>query len=55
MITDDKENKLINITKYSSNHISHIEDPWYSDRFDLVVSQLIDCCKNIIEKLIKAK
>lgn len=54
-LLNDNENKLINITKYSSNHISHIEDPWYSDRFDLVVSQLIDCCKNIIEKLIRAK
>ena len=54
-LLNDTENKLINITKYSSNYISHIEDPWYSDRFDLVVRQLIDCCENIIKKLLIAK
>lgn len=51
----DVDKKYINITKYSSYNISHIEDPWYSDRFDLVVKQLKDCCENIINQIIKAK
>lgn len=42
------------ITKYSEN-IGFIDDPWYTGQFDEVVDQIIDCCENIITKLLIKK
>ena len=39
------------ITKYSEN-IRFIDDPWYTGQFDEVVDQIIECCENIITKLL---
>lgn len=43
-------NKLYPIYKYSKN-IFEIEDPWYTGRFDLVVSQIKQCVKDILANI----
>ena len=43
-------NKIYPIYKYSKD-IKEIEDPWYTDRFDLVVKQITICVKDIIAHL----
>lgn len=48
----DIDNKERIITCYEDD-ISHIEDPWYSDRYELVVSQLKQCVEHIIDRLSK--
>ena len=40
-------NKIFPIYKYTPS-ISEIEDPWYTGRFDLVVTQIKTCIKDII-------
>ena len=42
--------KFINITKYVDKY-NYIEDPWYSDNFDKVVDQLIECINLIFDHL----
>ena len=39
------------ITKYSK-YIPYIDDPWYTGQFDEVVEQIIQCCEDIINKLL---
>jgi protein-tyrosine-phosphatase len=43
-------NKIYPIYKYSKN-ITEIEDPWYTGRFDLVVSQIKQCVKDILANI----
>ena len=43
-------NKIFPIYKYTPS-ISEIEDPWYTGRFDLVVSQIKQCIKDIINNM----
>ena len=43
-------NKIYPIYKYTSD-ISEIEDPWYTGRFDLVVSQITKCLKDILNNI----
>ena len=43
-------NKIYPIYKYSKN-IFEIEDPWYTGRFDLVVSQIKQCVKDILANI----
>lgn len=45
-------NKIYPIYKYSKN-IFEIEDPWYTGRFDLVVSQIKECIKDILANIDK--
>ena len=40
-------NKILPIYKYSKD-IYEIEDPWYTDRFDVVVKQITQCIKDIL-------
>lgn len=46
----DKENKIKPITLYS-NKINKIEDPWYTHRFELVISQLEECICEIFKHI----
>lgn len=46
----DKDNKFHLISEYTKD-IDFIDDPWYSDKFEEVVDQLIICCDDIIKKL----
>ena len=43
-------NKIYPIYKYTFD-ISEIEDPWYTGRFDLVVSQITKCIKDILNNI----
>lgn len=43
-------NKIFPIYKFTSG-INEIEDPWYSDRFDLVVRQITQCIKDILNNI----
>ena len=43
-------NKIFPIYRYSKD-ITEIEDPWYTDRFDLVVSQIKQCVKDILANI----
>ena len=45
-----ESNKIQPIYKFAPN-INKIEDPWYSDRFDLVFDQISLCVKNIIKNI----
>ena len=45
-----KSNKIIPIYRFT-NGISEIEDPWYSGRFDLVVKQITQCVKDILDNI----
>ncbi|MCQ2793354.1 MAG: hypothetical protein MJ221_02925 [Bacilli bacterium] len=49
-LINDYKNIVKPITLYNKE-ISYIEDPWYTDRFELVVKQLKICVKNIIENI----
>ena len=42
--------KLIPINKYTEK-IPYIEDPWYTDRYSLVVSQITECIKDIFNSI----
>ncbi len=42
--------KLIPINKYTEK-IPYIEDPWYTDRYSLVVSQITECIKDIFNNI----
>ena len=43
-------NKIFPIYKYTPS-ISEIEDPWYTGRFDLVVTQIKTCIKDILNNI----
>ena len=43
-------NKLFPINVYSKN-IPYIEDPWYSDRYALVVDEITECIKDIFNNI----
>ncbi len=43
-------NKIFTIYKYTPS-ISEIEDPWYTGRFDLVVTQIKTCIKDILNNI----
>ena len=43
-------NKMFPIYKFTKG-INEIEDPWYSDRFDLVVRQITQCVKDILNNI----
>ena len=45
-----ESNKILPIYKFTPN-INEIEDPWYSDRFDLVFNQIYQCIQNIIKNI----
>lgn len=49
-LINDTNNKCKPVFYYSSG-IDEIEDPWYSDRYDLVVKQLTQCIKDILKNL----
>ena len=49
-LVNDKNNKCKPIFYYTSS-IYEIEDPWYSDRYDLVVDELKQCIKDILLKI----
>ena len=42
--------KLIPINKYTKK-IPYIEDPWYTERYSLVVSQISECIKDIFQNI----
>ncbi len=46
----DKENKIKPITMYN-NDIKEIEDPWYTHRFDLVISEIKECVMEIFKHI----
>ena len=43
--------KILPIYKYTTG-IDEIEDPWYTGRFDKVVSQITRCVKDILKNII---
>ena len=43
--------KILPIYKYTTG-INEIEDPWYTGRFDKVVSQITRCVKDILKNII---
>jgi len=43
----DKDSKFQPISKYTKD-VLEIEDPWYTDRYDLVVKQITKCINDII-------
>lgn len=43
----DKDNKIFPIYKFTPS-ITRIEDPWYSSRYELVVSQIHKCIDDIL-------
>ena len=43
-------NKILPIYKYSKD-IYEIEDPWYTGRFDLVLKQITECIKDILNNI----
>ena len=45
-----ESSKILPIYKFTPN-INEIEDPWYSDRFDLVFNQIYLCIQNIIKNI----
>ena len=45
-----ESNKILPIYKYSKD-IKEIEDPWYTDRFELVVKQINQCIKDILNNI----
>ncbi len=47
---DDYKNIIKPITLFTPN-IPYIEDPWYTDRFDLVVNQLFECIEKILNNI----
>lgn len=47
----DVENKFHSICEFTD--INEIEDPWFSGRYDLVVSELIQCINSLFENLLK--
>ncbi len=47
---DDYKHILYPINKWT-NGIIEIEDPWYTDRYELVVSQIIECIHDIFKKI----
>lgn len=47
-----ESSKILPIYQFSAG-IYEIEDPWYTDRFDLVVGQITLCVKDIIDNLEK--
>ena len=46
----DTQNKIMPIYKFTSG-ITRIEDPWYSDRYELVVTQITKCVNDILENI----
>lgn len=51
-IVEDNKNIIQPIYKYTPS-ITRIEDPWYSDRYELVVSQIQKCIKDILKEITK--
>ncbi|MCQ2087911.1 MAG: low molecular weight phosphotyrosine protein phosphatase [Bacilli bacterium] len=49
-LINDIDNKCKPVFYYTP-HILEIEDPWYSDRYDLVVKELTECIKDILLKI----
>lgn len=49
-ICEDKENKYLPIYKWTSE-VDHIEDPWYSDRFDKVCRELEKCILDVMNNI----
>ena len=43
-------NKLFPINMYTKK-VPYIEDPWYSDRYSLVVDQISECIKDIFSNI----
>ena len=43
-------NKIFPIYRYTPS-INEIEDPWYTGRFDLVVTQITTCIKDILNNI----
>ena len=46
----DKDHKIFPIYKFTPC-ITRIEDPWYSDRYELVVTQITKCVNDILENI----
>ena len=42
--------KILPIYKYTKD-IYEIEDPWYTDRFDVVVKQITRCVEDILKNI----
>ena len=49
-IFEDTKNIVQPIYKYTPS-ITRIEDPWYSDRYELVVSQITKCITDILNEI----
>ena len=47
---DNHKGIIYRINKYTPS-IYEIEDPWYTGRFDLVVSQIKQCVKDILANI----
>lgn len=49
-LVDDHKQILMPINKWTPS-ISYIEDPWYTDRYSLVVSQIQRCIEDIFKNI----
>lgn len=45
-----ESNKIMPIYQFTEG-IYEIEDPWYTDRFDVVVKQITQCVKDILKSI----
>jgi protein-tyrosine phosphatase len=47
----DPENKIHFLMEYADQPDKRIEDPWYSRKFDLCVSEITEGCAGLLERL----
>lgn len=52
LFIDESNKEKYKIICYLNNDISYIEDPWYTDNFALVFSQLYECIETIIKEVL---
>ena len=51
ILTDTRN--IIKPIYYFTPSVNRIEDPWYSDRYELVVSQIKQCINDILNNILK--
>ena len=51
-LVDDYKNIIMPINIWTPS-IDHIEDPWYTDRYELVCNQISKCIEDIFKNIQK--
>jgi protein-tyrosine phosphatase len=55
ILGEDPENKLHFLMEYADQPDKRIEDPWYSRKFDLCVSEITEGCAGLLHRLTHGK